>query len=481
MTASLSPSPPPKFVQGSILRHILVMSATSSVGLVSVFFVDFANLFYISLLGKQELAAAIGYAGTVMFFTISISIGIMISAIALVSRALGANERERARRLSGSALLFVFLAMLILTLVFFPFIDATVGLLGAEGDTRAIATDFLRIVLVSVPVMGLGMGASGLLRAVGDARRAMYVTLGAGVAAALLDPLFIFTFDLGIYGAAYVTILSRLVTLAVGFHGVIAVHRLVALPSPAEFVRDVRALLDIAVPAVLTNIATPVGNAYVTTSVAPYGDEAVAGWAIIGRLIPVAFGFIFALSGAVGPIIGQNYGAGKFDRVKRTVTDSLLVTLAYTVLVWLIVFLMRDIIIAGFNAHGETAALIAFFIEIVIASFVFNGAMFVANAAFNNLGYATYSTVLNWSKATLGTIPFVWAGSLLGGSKGVIAGQGAGAIVFGAISIAVCLRTIGKIGDAPPPGTAMKPALWRAALSAFSSGKSAHLPLGQED
>lgn len=473
---SASPShAPAKFVTGSLFRHILVMTATSSIGLVSIFLVDFANLFYISLLGKQELAAAVGYAGTIMFFSISISIGIMISAIALVSRALGAGERERARKLSGSALLFVTLIMVVIAIAFFPFIDATLSLLGAEGRTRAIATDFLQIVIPSMPMMGLGMGASGLLRAVGDAKRAMYVTLGAGICAALLDPVFIFALDLGIEGAAYVTLIARTVTVAVGLYGVIRVHDLVALPSLRELIDDIRRLSDIALPAVLTNIATPVGNAYVTGSIAPYGDEAVAGWAIIGRLIPVAFGFIFALSGAIGPIIGQNYGAAQYDRVRRTVTDSLFVTLVYTALVWLIVFLMRDQIIKAFNASGESAALLAFFINIVIASFLFNGAMFVANAAFNNLGYATYSTVLNWGKATLGTIPFVLAGSMIAGSKGVIAGQGAGAVVFGILSIVICLRVIEKIG-VTPPDKPLRPALWRAALSAFSSSKSANLP-----
>ncbi|MEP6356394.1 MAG: MATE family efflux transporter [Hyphomicrobiales bacterium] len=475
MTSPHSKSPPPKFVQGSLLRHILVMTSTSTVGLMAIFMVDLANLFYISLLGKQELAAAVGYAGTIIFFSISISIGIMIAAIALISRALGARDRERARKLSGSSLLFVAFVLTAITALYFPFIDQTVGLLGAEGKTRAVATDFLQVVIPSMPLMGLGMGASGLLRSVGDAKRAMYVTLGGGICAAVLDPIFIFTFDLGIQGAAYVTVIARFVTVLIGLYGIIKVHDMLAMPSFSEFTNDVRELMNIAMPAVLTNIATPVGNAYVTISIAPYGDEAVAGWAIIGRLIPVAFGFIYALSGAIGPIIGQNYGATEYDRVRRTITDSLVVTLVYTCAIWLIMYLLRDMLIDSFKATGETAILMAFFINIVIVSFLFNGAMFVANAAFNNLGFAVYSTALNWGKATIGTIPFVWAGSVLAQSKGVIAGQGVGAVVFGIISIIVCLHVIKKIGKTPPDKT-LRPPLWRSALPAFSSAKSANLP-----
>jgi len=269
-------------------------------------------------------------------------------------------------------------------------------------------------------------------------------------------------------------VISRLAIVAIGFYGIFKVHDMVDWPSASVFFADAKALLDIAVPAVLTNVATPVGNAYVTGSIAPYGDEAVAGWAIIGRLIPVAFGFVFALSGAIGPIVGQNFGAGRFDRVERTITDSLLLTAVYTGVVWLIVFLLRDPIITGFNASGDAAALVAFFINFLTGLFVFNAALFVANAAFNNLGYATYSTVLNWGKATIGTVPFVWAGAVLWDAKGVLLGQAIGSIVFGVLAVIICLRVVKTVSDLGP-GAPTSPPLWRSALSAFSSGKGANL------
>ena len=86
-----------KFVTGSTLKHVLNMTASGSVGLIAVFAVDLLNLFYISLLGQKELAAAVGYAGTLLFFVISISIGLAIAVSATASRALGQGAREKAR------------------------------------------------------------------------------------------------------------------------------------------------------------------------------------------------------------------------------------------------------------------------------------------------------------------------------------------------------------------------------------------------
>ena len=82
-----------KFVTGSTLKHVLNMTTSGSVGLIAVFAVDLLNLFYISLLGQKELAADVGYAGILLFFMVSMSIGLTIAVSALTSRALGRGQR----------------------------------------------------------------------------------------------------------------------------------------------------------------------------------------------------------------------------------------------------------------------------------------------------------------------------------------------------------------------------------------------------
>lgn len=459
-----------KFVTGSTMRHVLVMTSTGSVGLMAIFLVDFLNLFYISLLGEQQLAAAIGYAGSVLAFNIAIGIGMAIAATALISRALGAENRDDARHMSAAALAFVTLVSLLVVIGLWPFIPLALEGLGARGETREIAAGFLRIVVPSLPLLGLGMLLAGILRAVGDARRAMYVTLAGGAASAVLDPLFIFGLGLGVTGAAIATVLSRCVLVGFGLYGVVHVHGMIGRLRPAEFRRDIWAMTGIAVPAVLTNIATPVGNAYLTATISRFGDDAVAGWAIIGRIIPVAFGTIFALSGAVGPIIGQNFGAGHAGRVRQTLKDALIFTLIYTVAVWILLILLRHQIVGVFAARAEAAELVLFFCALVAGSFVFTGALFVANAAFNNLGFPAYSTMFNWGRATLGTIPFVWYGAAQFGASGALAGWAVGGIVFGIGAAVMAFRVIGTLDMAA--GRDAGPVIARPPVSPFSSGKS---------
>lgn len=452
------------------MRHVVVMTLTASVGLMAVFFVDFVNLFYISLLGETELAAAIGYAGTVFFFTFSLCIGLMVATAALTAKALGPGDHSQAQQIGGSALVLIGVTTLVVAVLLLPLLSDILDLLGATGRAHEIAHGYLMIVIPSLPILGIGLGFSGLLRAVGDARRSMFVTLIGGFTAAILDPILIFWMDLGVDGAAYASVVARIAILGAGYYGAVRIHNLVARPSFARLRIDLRPLLAIGVPAVLTNMATPFGNSFVTATMASYGDAAVAGWAIIGRLIPVAFGVVLALSGAVGPILGQNYGAGQIDRVRQGFLDALKFTFATVLAIWFLLWFGQDYISLVFGATGQTALLVGFFCTWVAGSFLFNGALFVANASFNNLGFPAYSTLFNWGRSTIGMIPFVWFGSQWYGAAGILAGYGLGSVVFGIAAALVCYRKIStlKAPETPPDETISTPS---AALSPFTTGK----------
>jgi len=442
------------------MRHVLVMCSAGSIGLVSIFLVDFANLFYISLLGDPRLTAAVGFAGVVLYFHMSFSVGLMIAAVALTSRALGAGDRQRARRVASSALTIIVLVTGVLTLISLPLIDWTLDLVGATGETHRIAAGYMWITLPTTPLLGATMCLIGILRSAGDAKRSMYSTLVLGLTTAILDPILIYGLGYGVTGAAVVTVIARVLTVAYGLTVAIKVHDLIAKPTVKAATADFMPLAAIGGPAVLTNIATPVGNGIVTAQVAVFGDYAVAGWTIVARLIPVAFGVLFALPGAIGPIIGQNFGAGEFGRIRRTIVDSMIVTAVYTAIVSLVLFFARDAIVAFFRASGDDARLVLFFCQYLAMTYVFGGGIFISVAAFNNLGYPMRATLFNWARATIGTIPFVWLGAHLGGAEGALAGFALGAIPFGILALFVARRTINRLADErqPAPQEALRQA-----------------------
>jgi len=436
---------PPKFVTGSLLRHILVMTAAGGVGLGAIFLSDLANIVFLSWLRDQAVLAAVGYASSILFVTTSIGIGIAIASTTLVSRAIGQRRRVRAARYAVNAHLASFAVGAVSAAIVLALTPALLTLIGAEGRTHELARSYLTILMPSLPALTVAMTSAAVLRSAGDARRAMNVTLYGAVVNTILDPILILWLGLGIEGAAWATVGARLAFMAVGLYGVIRVHRLMLRPRLAMFLADIPDFARIAVPAVATNVATPVANAYVTAVIALHGDAAVAGWAIIGRILPVAFGAIYALSSSIGPIVGQNYGAREGARMREAFKLSLAVDVGFTLVAWIVLALTSSSLIRALGAEGESARLITLFNVWLAPLFAFMGALFVVNAVFNTLGFPHYATLLNWARATIGTIPLVHLGSAAAGADGVLVAHMAGGILFGCFAVWLCLRLFDRL------------------------------------
>ncbi len=443
------------------MRHVVRMTAASATGLLAMFGVDMIDMYFLTVLGEQELAAAVGFAGTLIFFLVSVSIGLQIALGALVARSEGAQRRDLARRYCTSGLVFNGLVSLAISVVAWFNLPLLLSLLGAKGQTAEYALTYASIVLPNMPVLVLGMSMAAGVRAVGDARRSMWATVLGSFVNAVLDPIFIFGFGWGLEGAAWASVASRFAVLFVAWHALAKVHHLPCKITRLEFLADIRPILTIAGPAVLTNIATPIGNGFVLRTMAQFGDGAVAGAAIMGRITPVAFAAIFALSGAVGPIVGQNAGAGNYARVRSTLRDALLFNLVYVLFVWLLLALCAEGIVAAFSASEQAAELILFYTYFLAGTFVFNGLLFTANASFNNLNHPHWATFFNFGRAFLGTIPAVYFGAQWFGPRGVMAGEAVGSILFGLLAVIGAFALVHRleaeqVAIERPPGAATK-------------------------
>jgi len=270
----------------------------------------------------------------------------------------------------------------------------------------------------------------------------------------VLDPILIFGLGMELEGAAWASVAAR---AAIGVTALLPILRFYGgfgRPSFASVLPDLRPVLVIAVPAILTQLATPVGQAYVTRAMSSYGEDAVAGMAIVGRLTPIAFAIIFALSGAIGPIIGQNFGAGDRARVRLAFREGVIFTAIVVVGMSLLLFLLRPALALLFELDGDARTLVFLFAGPLSLMWFFNGLIFVSNAACNNMGHPFYSTWVNWGRHTLGTIPFVMVFSAWMGAAGVLIGQAVGGVLFGAVAVVLALRVIreGEVDAASPDG-----------------------------
>ena len=203
----------------------------------------------------------------------------------------------------------------------------------------------------------------------------------------------------------------------------IGTHNLLAIPRWRTFKRVVKPYFTIALPAMLTQISTPFGNYLLTGIIAGFGDDAVAAWAVVNRLTVVVFGGIFSLSGAIGGIYGQNFGARQYDRLRQTFRDSLVFCIGYTVVAWILLCVSAGWVVQTFGLSGEGAEVYNAFAYVGSAAFVMVGALFVSNATFNSLGKPTRSTISNWSRDGLLMWPIGMLGAAWFAAPGVVYAQ----------------------------------------------------------
>ena len=427
------------------MRHVVVMTLTGSLGLVFMFLVDVTTLFWVSWLGDEGLIAALGFGWTIQFFTISTGIGLMIASMALVSKSIGQGQLELARQQTTSAALYTFVFQLLTAAIVLVYRREILAFAGAEGQTLEDAALFLMISVPSLPFMALGMVGSAVLRSIGDAVRSMSVTMSAGLVAMVVDPLFILGFGWGFEGAAWGIVVSRTVSAILSVWFVVRVHDMVG-PVSREALRNLfKPFLAIAIPAVMTQLSTPFGNYILTKVISAYGDAAVAGWAVVSRIAVLAFGGIFSLSGAIGGIIGQNFGAGQMDRVKQTYKDALIFCAIYTVLSWALLALLRNPVASLFGLEGLSRDVFLAFMLIGAGGYMFAGALFVSNAAFNNLGKPIYSTFCNWFRDGILIYPCCVLMGLWLAAPGVVYGQALAAVLAGSAAMIWGWRFVGRL------------------------------------
>lgn len=416
------------------MRHVVVMTTSGMIGMTFMFLVDAVTLFWVSRLDVEMFMAAISFAWSVQFFTIAFAVAFMIAAAALVARSIGQEDWAKARRQGTVSIVITVTCLAVVSALLFIFREQLLSAVGAKGDALDTASTFLAISLPSLPFMAVGMIGSAILRAEGDALRSMAGTMSTGFVAMIVDPLFIFGFDMGVQGAALGISVSRVLSAALVVYFVIFSKDLLGWISWSDIRQWAMPFAVILIPTLFTQAASPFGNLIATALISEFGEAAVAGWGIMNRVLVVAFGGVFALSGSIGGIVGQNFGAMLFDRVRMAYRDAVIFSTVYVAIVWLLLILLTPAILIVFNASAESANIVRAFTFLSAGSFIFAGILYVSNASFNNLGRPIYSTICNWLKDGICLYPLCWLGTQYFGAVGVVYGAGLAWVLAGAVA-----------------------------------------------
>ena len=420
-------------------------------GIVFILAVNLIDTYFVGQLGTAELAA-MGFTFPVATLVTSVGFGLGVGTTSAVSRSLGGGDTDTAKRLVTHGVLLGSIVVLGISAAGVATQDVVFRSLGAAPELLPILEAYMTIWYAGAIFLVVPMIGTGALRASGDAKTPAVVMAVAAASNAVLDPMFIFGFGpiepMGIEGAAIATVISRAVTLVVTF--VVMVRREVLdvhLPTAAELFASWKRILSVGVPASISNAIVPVATAILTALVAGYGAASVAGFGIASRLESFVLIPGMALTAALTPFIGQNWGGHHPERVAAAMRIANRFVLLWGLGAWAILIASGSPVASVFTDDATVVDVVQTYMWIVPVSYGAAGHVSVVSASFNAIDRAVRSTVLSALRSLVLAVPLAYLGARYAGLPGVFVGITVASLVAGRAAM-VWSRRMRSVRDA---------------------------------
>lgn len=414
-----------KMTETPIPKLIISLAVPTIISMLVTSIYNMADTFFVSKLGTSA-TGAVGIVFSLMALIQAIGFTLGMGAGSLISRLMGQKKNDEAQEVASTAFFSAILLGLLLTIFGLLFLDPFMDLLGATPTILPYARDYARYILIGAALMSASFVLNNLLRCQG---RAIYSMVGIGLGGLLniaLDPLFIFVFDMGISGAAIATLISQCISFCILFFFVCSNKSDVHI-SPRRLSKDVRVygrILKTGLPTLARQGLASAANIALNVNASIYGDPAVAAMSIVGRI------FMFIISAIIGfgqgfqPVVGYNYGAGKYGRVRQAYWFTVKVGTAFLFVMAVIGFLFAPQAMALFRKDDPeviaigTLSMRAQCILLPTQQFVV-----ASNMLFQSIGKSWRATFLSSARQGIFFLPAIMLLPLFLGLTGVQAAQ----------------------------------------------------------
>ncbi|QQN74867.1 MATE family efflux transporter [Croceicoccus sp. YJ47] len=427
-----------RLVTGSIPRHMVTQTAPLIVGVAAIMSVGIIDAYFIGQLGADALAA-VAFIFPVTTALSSLGVGVMAGISSVVSRALGKGNMDHARGLAAMGIGVAAGLGLVLAAALFIGRVPLFELMQAQDTLLPLIDAYMRPYAMFYPLQLLMMGANGALRGQGLARHSMAILITFAVVNWLLDPVLINgAFGMagyGIAGAAYASIGGFASAMAMGL--VLLARSRIGLSVSAlrhAGLGDALALARVTGPAAFSNSINPIGLSVLTGFLAAEGQAAVAGFGAAGRLQSFAVVPLLGLSGAIGAIVGQNWGAECHGRVRHAAMLAAGFCVAYGTAVGLALFLARDALARLFTDDPAVIAALTDYVEIGVWGYGGYGLLIASNGALNAVDHAGLALLQSLLRVLAIMVPVAWILQSAWGADAVYTAELAANVVGGAIA-----------------------------------------------
>jgi len=429
-----------------VTKAIMVMSLPVVLGMMVQVLYNLVDTFFIGKLGDPNQLAAANLAMPAYILMMALGGMIGTGAASYISRSLGEKKQEQAdKTLTIGFALCLFLGAIV-TVVGILFLKPLVSVLGASADTSGFASEYVFVLFLGgIPIMAnYAMGQ--LLRAEGDAIGSMVGMFLGTVTNIILDPIFIFVFGMGVRGAAIATVLGNLISLSYYLLHY-AQHKTLLQIKPKLFSFDktiFREIFSIGIPASLSQVLMGVALIVLNNIAAGYSDIVVAGLGVSTRIMSIGTFVFMGFAAGCQPLVGYNYGAKNFTRVREIIMQGVLITSIIGVVLSVFLGVFAKSITGVFTSTPEVVEAATIILRALILSLPFIGGQMLSTVTVQALGKALPALFLSISRQGLFFLPLLLLLNVLFGFKGFIYAQPATDVLMFLVSSSILWSILRK-------------------------------------
>ena len=413
------------FSKGPVWKCIILQAVPLTIAQLVQLLYNVIDRIYIGHMGNGNSIALTGVGLTfpivtlIMAFTALFGMG----GVPLFSMARGAKDTEKAERIMGNSFALLVVSSVILMIVSYTFCRPILFLFGASDASYVYAEEYLRIYLVGTLFSMLTTGLNGYISAQGFPKTGMLTTILGAVINIILDPVFIFVFDMGVAGAALATVISQVISAAWVLH--FLTGKKVVIRLKKSCIRFNKTITKNIFKLGMSNFIMQGTNCIVqivcNTTLQSYGGDVYVG--IMTVLNSVREIFMLPISGIVNgaqPVISFNYGAKDYDRVKSGIRFNTLIGFAYTMLAWAFVFIFPKFWFGIFSDDLQMIEMGIGALQIYFFGFVFMAFQFAGQSTFQALGDARHAITFSLLRKVVIVVPLTLILPMIGlGVNGV--------------------------------------------------------------
>lgn len=411
-------------LEGNVPQHVLRLAVPLAGGMLALRMSSLADAWFVSQLGTVQLAA-LGFTMPIVMLYMGVIFGINVGTSTALSRVYGEGDMVRFKRMATDAIVLSLITVTAAAVLGFALIVPVFRLLGAGDDTMPHIWRYMAIWYCSLPFLGLMMIGNACIRATGNTRFPSAVMTGLAVLSIVFDPLLIFGWAgfprLELAGAAVTQVIACYITSMISIF--VLIFREGILEGPVfhkKFLHSWRAIMQVAVPSMISNQTLPISAAIITWLAAGFGEAAVAALGVATRIESVATLAFYSVGAGVSIFVGQNFGAGNYGRIQEATFAGMKYVFFFGAGVALGLWVFANDIPRLFDDHPDVIAYTAQYLHWVPVSYPLLALMVVCNARQNSTGQPFRATFMILLKAVIIYLPLAWVAQRYLGFFGIM-------------------------------------------------------------